>query len=76
MADGTELPVAEGVIFPQMLGEAYGLIDELKSIEIPILVITSEFGTVNMWDWEVVNYLNHNGIKTICPPSLESTKMA
>ena len=59
-----------------MLGEAYGLIEDLKAISIPIMVITSEFGTVNMWDWELVHYLRMNGIQTICPPSLEDTKLA
>jgi hypothetical protein len=40
-----------------MLGEAYSKIEELKAISLPIMVITSEFGTVNMWDWELVHYL-------------------
>lgn len=72
---GSKLPDADAVIFPQMLGEAYHKIEELKAISIPIMVITSTFGTVNMWDWEVVHYLKLNGIHTICPPSLEDTKM-
>ena len=76
VALGNTLPDADAVIFPQMLGEAYHKIEELKAIDLPIMVITSEFGTVNMWDWELVHYLNQNGIKTICPPSLNDTKMA
>ena len=72
---GKQLPDADAVIFPQMLGEAYNRVEELKQISLPIMVITSEFGTVNMWDWEIVNYLKLNGIQTICPPSLEDTKM-
>jgi len=71
---GKALPDADAVIFPQMLGEAYSLIDELKAIPVPILVITSTFGTVNMWDWELVHYLRLKGVSTICPPSLEDTK--
>ena len=73
---GASLPKADAVIFPQMLGEAYNLIEELKAIPLPIMVITSAFGTVNMWDWELVHYLKLNGIQTICPPSLEDTKLA
>ncbi len=76
VALGSPLPATDGVIFPQMLGEAYSRIDDLRAISVPKLVITSTFGTVNMWDWEIVKYLNLNGITTICPPSLESTKMA
>jgi hypothetical protein len=72
---GRNLPEADAAIFPQMLGEAYSLIDEMKSIPCPIMVITSQFGTVNMWDWELVHYLKLNGIHTLCPPSLEDTKM-
>ncbi len=72
---GSKLPEGDAVIFPQMLGEAYHKIKELKDIHLPIMVITSEFGTVNMWDWEIVNYLKLNGIDTLCPPSLEETKM-
>lgn len=73
---GRSLPQADAVIFPQMLGEAYHMIEELKAISLPIMVITSVFGTVNMWDWELVHYLKLNGIQTICPPSLEGTKLA
>ncbi|MGK7393255.1 MAG: hypothetical protein ACNS62_01740 [Candidatus Cyclobacteriaceae bacterium M3_2C_046] len=75
VAVGQPLPEADAAIFPQMLGEAYGLVPQLQAISIPIMVITSAFGTVNMWDWELVNYLKLNGISTICPPSLEDTKM-
>lgn len=76
VALGDTLPQSDGVIFPQMLGEAYKRIEDFKGIPVPILVVTSTFGTVNMWDWEIVKYLDLNGIKTICPPSLEATKMA
>jgi hypothetical protein len=76
VALGSPLPDADAVIFPQLLGEAFSLVKELKAVDLPIMVITSEFGTVNMWDWEVVNYLKLNGIHTICPPSLDETKLA
>jgi hypothetical protein len=72
---GADLPDADAVIFPQMLGEAYRRIDDLKAISLPIMVITSAFGTVNMWDWEVVHYLRMNGVDTICPPSLGDTRL-
>jgi hypothetical protein len=72
---GVTLPDADAVIFPQMLGEAYHKIEELKAVSLPIMVITSLFGTVNMWDWELVHYLRLNGIQTICPPTLDDTKL-
>ena len=40
----------------------------------PILVVTSEFGTVSMWDWEINSFLTAKGIKVIGPTSLEKTR--
>ena len=71
---GEPLPEAEAVIFPQFLGEAYHSLEAFKSIKIPILVVTSEFGTVLMWDWEIVSYLRSEGVETIAPSSLEQTR--
>jgi hypothetical protein len=71
---GDPLPEAEAVIFPQFLGEAYHQVDQFKAIKLPILVITSEFGTVLMWDWEIVSYLRSEGVETIAPSSLEQTQ--
>jgi len=74
VALGTTLPDAEAVVFPQFLGEAYRRVRDFK-INYPILVITSEFGTVSMWDWEIASYLKTEGVKTITPYNLEQTKM-
>ncbi len=71
---GGSLPEAEAVIFPQFLGEAYHRVDQFNAIQLPILVITSEFGTVLMWDWEIVSYLRAEGVETIAPSSLEQTQ--
>jgi L-fucose isomerase-like protein len=40
----------------------------------PLMAVTSEFGTVNMWDWEIVNFLKATGIKTFAPYDLALTK--
>ncbi|HJW90179.1 MAG TPA: hypothetical protein VJ436_06030 [Anaerolineales bacterium] len=71
---GSVLPEADAVVFPQMLGEAYRSLDDIKTIQIPILVITSEFGTVSMWDWEINSYLASKGIHVLAPPSMEYTR--
>ncbi len=71
---GSSLPEVEAVIFPQFLGEAYHQVHQFKAIQLPILVITSEFGTVLMWDWEIVSYLRAEGVETIAPSSLEQTR--
>ncbi|MCO5195129.1 MAG: hypothetical protein M9930_17860 [Anaerolineae bacterium] len=73
---GTELPDAEGIIFPQLLGEAYRRMDDFRQLDLPILTVTSEFGTVLMWDWEIASYLRAEGLNVIAPYSLAQTKKA
>jgi hypothetical protein len=74
VALGSSLPEAEAVVFPQLLGDAYSETEALRAIELPLLIITSEFGTVSMWDWEIVSYLRSEGIDSIAPYNLEQTK--
>ena len=75
VALGSPLPEADAVIFPQLLGEGYRRAAEFQSISIPILVVTSEFGTLSMWDWELMSYLRTKGVSCIGPSNLEETKM-
>ncbi|MCT4687350.1 hypothetical protein [Vallitalea sp.] len=74
IAVGEALPDVDAVIFPQLIGEAYKVINDIKKIDVPILAVTSEFGTVAMWDWEIVTYLKANGLDTYAPYNLELTK--
>ena len=74
VALGEPLPPAEAVVFPQFLGEAYRQVASFKQIDVPILIITSEFGTLSMWDWEIADYLKSQGVATIAPYSLGQTK--
>jgi hypothetical protein len=71
---GSELPDTDGVIFPQMLGEAYRELEKIQKLPQPLMIVTSEFGTVSMWDWEINSYLTAKGVKVIGPTSLEKTK--
>lgn len=73
---GDPIPATDGVIFPQMLGDAYRHLSEIQALPQPIMVVTSEFGTVSMWDWEINTYLAAKGVKVIAPNTLEKTKMA
>ncbi len=57
-----------------MLGEAFGQLEKFKRLPQPILVVTSEFGTVSMWDWEINSFLSARGIKVIGPTSVEKTR--
>jgi len=71
---GSEIKDADAVIFPQLLGDAFKQVDLIKKINVPIIVATSDFGTVNMWDWEIVSFLKSQGIDVFSPYSLELTE--
>lgn len=73
---GAPLPACEAVLFPQILGEAYRSMEAFHRITAPILTITSEFGTVSMWDWEIAAYLRAEGLTVVTPYSLEMTQQA
>ncbi len=71
---GAPLPEAEAVLFPQLLGEAYRRADAFRALGLPILIITSEFGTLSMWDWEIIRWLKAEGVETIAPYRLEQAR--
>lgn len=72
---GADLPNADAVVFPQLLGDAYRMLDDFRKIDLPILLITSEFGAMLMWDWEIADYLDRNNITAIAPYNIEQTKV-
>lgn len=74
VALGSDYPEAEAVLFPQLLGDAFKQIDDIKRIDLPLVVVTSEFGTVAMWDWEIVSFLKSEGLKTFAPYDAALTK--
>jgi len=73
---GAPLPAADAVVFPQLLGDAYRQLDQIKALDRPILVLTSEFGTMSMWDWEIITYLAAEGVDVIAPYTIEQAKTA
>jgi hypothetical protein len=62
------------VVVPDLSGVAYRMVEAFAAIRVPILVITSEFGTVSMWDWEIRDHLRRRGIDTVAPLSLEEAR--
>jgi len=70
-----DLEGADAVVFPQLLGEGYRRVRDFQRISVPIMVVTSEFGTASMWDWELACYLKAEGIRTILPNNLAETRM-
>lgn len=47
----------DAVLFPQMFGAVFEYGSYLEKITYPIILLTSQFATVEMWDWEIVAYL-------------------
>jgi hypothetical protein len=74
VAFGGDLPEADAVVFPQILGDAYRMVAAFQAVKLPMLVITSEFGTMSMWDWEIINYLRLEGVELIAAYNLEQTR--
>jgi hypothetical protein len=74
VALGSRLPPADAAVFPQLIGEAFSRLDSLKRLPIPALVLTSDFGTVNMWDWEIVTFMKTLGMKVFTPYDLALTR--
>jgi hypothetical protein len=61
----------DAVVVPDMTGTAYRSLPAFQALEVPILIVTSEFGTVSMWDWEIRDFLRRRGVATVAPTSLE-----
>jgi hypothetical protein len=75
IALGTPLPPeADAAVFPQLLGEGYRRVADFQAIQVPILIITSEFGSYSMWDWELMAYLRENGVPTLAPCNIARTQ--
>jgi len=71
---GASIPSADAVVFPKLVGQAYRELGNFKKIELPIIVLTSEFGTVSMWDWEIVSFLKAQGIRAFAPYDINLTR--
>ncbi len=59
---------ADAVLFPQLVGSIFSYGEELARIEQPILILSSAFGTVEMWDWEIVAYLREQRKLNVLSP--------
>lgn len=71
---GDPLPEADAIVFPKMIFAAFRHDEELKSYKLPMIVLTSQFGTVEMWDWEIVTYLRDLGCNVFSPYNVEMGK--
>ena len=72
---GSPIPAeADVVCFPQMIFAAFRHDDLFRAMQKPIIVLTSKFGTVEMWDWEIITYLRDLGCEVFSPYSVELAK--
>jgi uncharacterized protein involved in tolerance to divalent cations len=66
---GSKLPKeADAIVFPQMIGAVFAHKEEMKQLDLPMIILTSSFGTVEMWDWEIVAYLREQLKLTVFTP--------
>ena len=73
---GSALPDCDAAVFPQLLGEAYRRAEDFRELPLPQLILTSEFGTLSMWDWEIITYLKSEnaGDRIIAPYNIDHTR--
>ena len=66
---GCEIPEeASAIVLPQLIGSAFGQRNIFSEINKPLIVLTSQFGTVEMWDWEIVSFLREEAGCTVFSP--------
>jgi len=71
-----DAPVPAGttaVVVPDLNEKAYRKVESFRRLGVPIVLVTTEFGTISMWDWEIRDHLRHRGVETIAPTSLQET---
>jgi len=66
---------ADAAVFVLLLGAVYSKVDYLKGLNLPFIVLTSRFGTVEMWDWEIISYLRDKGLNVFSPYNVELGKV-
>lgn len=64
----------DAVVFPQMIFAAFRHDELLTDCRLPMLILTSRYGTIEMWDWEIATYLKQLGCKVFTPYSVELAK--
>lgn len=67
---------ADAVVFPQLIGSAFRQREAFDKINKPMIALTSSFGTVEMWDWEIVSFLREEvGCMVFTPYTVDLAKV-
>lgn len=72
---GEKIPKADAIVFPQLIFSAYRQSEEIKQYQKPVIAFTSRFGTVEMWDWEIVTFLRGKDITVYSPYNIDLGKV-
>ncbi|MCI7814483.1 MAG: hypothetical protein SO016_07010 [Lachnospiraceae bacterium] len=72
---GDKIPECDAIVFPQLIGAAYHYKEIFEQYNRPMVVITSQFGTVDMWDWELIAYMRSHGLNVFSPYNIELGKI-
>lgn len=62
---------ADAILFPQLIYAAFRHDVDFRSYHLPILILTSPYGTIEMWDWEITTYLKGLGCLVFSPYTIE-----
>lgn len=65
---------ADAAVFVLLLGSVYSKRGYFAEIGLPFIVLTSRFGTVEMWDWEIISYLRDHGLTVFSPYNIPLAK--
>jgi len=66
---------AQAVVFPVLVGEVYNKLSFLQTIKLPIIIITSPYGTMAMWDWEILTVFKELGMNVFAPYNSELARI-
>ena len=66
---------ADMIVFPQLSGGAYQMLEVFRSLPLPIVVMSSEACATAIWDWEITAWLRSAGIDVFTPYDIRQTKI-
>ncbi|MCY3867312.1 MAG: hypothetical protein OXG68_17900 [Chloroflexi bacterium] len=66
---------ADLILLPQLSGAAYQMLEVFRSQPLPMVVLTSEFCSTAIWDWEITGWLRSAGIDVFTPYEFRQTEI-
>ena len=66
---------ADLIVLPQLSGAAYQMLNVFRSLSLPTVVLTSEFCSTAIWDWEITGWLRSADIDVFTPYERRQTEI-